>query len=49
VAGLEKRVILLGMGSRFEIWDEDTLNAKRAEEVSILDEQASEEMARLVL
>jgi len=49
VAGLEKRVILLGMGNRFEIWDEDTLNAKRAEEVSILDEQASEEMARLVL
>lgn len=49
VAGLEKRVLLLGMGTRFEIWDEDILNAKRAEEVSILDEQASEEMARLVL
>ena len=49
VAGLEKRVIMLGMGSRFEIWDEDTLNAKRAEEVANLDEQASAEMARLVL
>lgn len=49
VAGLEKRVILLGMGSRFEIWDEDTLNAKRREEVENLDEQASAEMARLVL
>jgi len=49
VAGLDKRVILLGMGNRFEIWDEDTLNAKRVEEVQILDEQASEEMARLVL
>ena len=49
VAGLEKRVIMLGMGSRFEIWDEDTLNSKRAEEVSNLDAQASPEMARLVL
>jgi len=49
VAGLEKRVIMLGMGNRFEIWDEDTLNAKREEEVSSLDEQASPEMARLVL
>ncbi len=49
VAGLDKRVILLGMGNRFEIWDEDTLNAKRVEEVQVLDKQASEEMARLVL
>ena len=49
VAGLEKRVILLGMGERFEIWDEDALIAKRAEEVKILDEQASAEMASLVL
>jgi len=49
VAGLEKRVVLLGMGERFEIWDEDTLIAKRAEEVKILDEQASAEMASLVL
>jgi MraZ protein len=48
-AGLDKRVLLLGMGNRFEIWDEDTLNAKRVEEVQTLDEQASEEMARLVL
>ncbi len=49
VAGLEKRVTLLGMGNRFEIWDEDTLNAKSAEEVASLDEQASAEMERLVL
>jgi len=48
-ADLDKRVILLGMGNRFEIWDEDTLNAKRAEEVQNLDEQASAEMASLVL
>ena len=49
VAGLEKRVIMLGMGNRFEIWDEDTLNAKRDEEIESLDDQASAEMARLVL
>ncbi len=48
VAGLEKRVVLLGMGSRFEIWNENTLNQKRAEEAN-LDETASAEMARLVL
>jgi MraZ protein len=45
--GLEKRVVLLGMGSRFEIWNENTLNQKRVEEN--LEEQASEEMSRLVL
>ena len=49
VAGLEKRVVMLGMGNRFEIWNENTLNTKRAEEESNLDEQASAEMARLVL
>ena len=49
VAGLEKRVALLGMGSRFEIWNEDVLNQKRAEEERSLDEAASEEMTRLVL
>jgi MraZ protein len=48
VTGLEKRVVMLGMGSRFEIWNENTLNQKRDEEAN-LDEQASAEMARLVL
>jgi MraZ protein len=47
-AGMEKRVIMLGMGKRFEIWNEDTYLAKRAEEESSLDEQASAEMASLV-
>ena len=47
--GMEKRVIMLGMGNRFEIWNEDTFIAKREEEESSLDEQTSEEMARLVL
>ena len=45
--GMEKRVVMLGMGSRFEIWNENTLNQKRIEEN--LEEQASEEMSQLVL
>jgi MraZ protein len=49
VAGLEKRVVLLGMGSRFEIWNETVLNQKRVEEERSLNEAASEEMAALVL
>lgn len=49
VAGLEKRVVLLGMGSRFEIWNETILNQKRTEEERSLDEAASEEMTHLVL
>ena len=48
VAGLQKHVVMLGMGSRFEIWDEGVLNQKREEEMN-LDETASAEMARLVL
>jgi len=49
VAGLEKRVVLLGMGNRFEIWNETILNQKRVEEERSLDEAVSEEMSRLVL
>jgi MraZ protein len=48
-AGLEKRIVLLGMGSRFELWNESVLHDKRAEEEVSLSEKASEEMARLVL
>ena len=49
VTGLEKRVVMLGMDNRFEIWNENTLNTKRAEEDSSLDGQNSPEMDRLVL
>ncbi len=49
VTGLEKRVVLLGMGGRFEVWNEAILNQKRVEEERSLSEAASEEMARLVL
>jgi len=49
VTGLEKRVVMMGMGNRFEIWNEAILNQKRAEEERGLGEAVSEEMARLVL
>lgn len=49
VAGLEKHVVFLGMGLRFEIWNEKTLGQKRVEEEMSINEQASDEMARLVL
>ena len=49
VAGLEKKIVLMGMGARFEIWNENVLNQRRAEEERYMQEQASDEMARLVL
>ena len=48
-AGLEKRIVLLGMGERFEIWNEFDLNQMRAQEDRSLNESASEEMKALVL
>ena len=49
VAGLEKHIMFLGMGSRFEIWNENVLGQKRREEESSLIDQATNEMAALVL
>jgi MraZ protein len=49
VTGLERRVVMMGMGSRFEIWNEAVLNQKRAEEERTLGQNVSEEMTRLVL
>ena len=49
VAGLEKRVVMMGMGNRFEIWNESILNQKRADEERSLSESVSDEMTRLVL
>lgn len=49
VAGLEKKVVLMGMGARFEVWNENVLNQRRAEEERSIQEQASAEMAELVL
>lgn len=30
-AGLDKRVVLIGQGNKFEVWDEDVWNARRDE------------------
>ncbi len=49
VAGLEKRVVLMGMGQRFEIWNENVLSQRRIEEEKEMAAQASSEMAQLVL
>ena len=49
VAGLEKHIVLLGMGAKFEIWNENILNSKRMEEERSLAETASESMRSLVL
>lgn len=49
VAGLEKRAVFMGMGQRFEIWNEDILNQRREAEEREIQEQASPEMAELVL
>lgn len=49
VTGLEKKVVLMGMGARFEIWNENVLNQRRAEEERAMQEQPSAEMAELVL
>jgi len=49
VAGLEKRVVFMGMGQRFEIWNEEILMQRRIEEEKEIQEKASSEMAQLVL
>src|SRR6056297_1437282 len=49
VAGLEKRVVMMGMGQRFELWNESVLQERRIEEEKQIQEQASTEMAELVL
>jgi len=49
VTGLEKRAVLMGMGARFEIWNENVLLQRRAEEERWIQEQPSAEMAELVL
>ncbi len=49
VTGMEKRVVMMGMGQRFEIWNEDVLNQHRIEEEQAMQGQPSSEMAQLVL
>ncbi|GAB4187993.1 MAG: division/cell wall cluster transcriptional repressor MraZ [Wenzhouxiangellaceae bacterium] len=49
VTGMEKRAVLMGIGTRFEIWNENILAKKRVEEDASLFAQASTEMENLVL
>lgn len=46
VAGLEKKVVLLGMGSKFEIWNEEVLNRSRFEQPL---SEPTEEISKLVI
>lgn len=47
VTGLEKRAVLLGMGNKFELWNEQVHLAKIRE--TITEDQITEEMAELTL
>ncbi len=49
MTGLDKRVVFMGMGQRFEIWNEDVLKELREAEAREIQDQASPEMAQLVL
>ena len=51
LVNLEKRVILLGQGNKFEVWDEQTWNARRDEwlEETVTDEGLSDELESLSL
>lgn len=44
-AGLDKRVVLIGQGNKFEVWDEDTWNARRDEWLE--KEESLEDMVEL--
>ena len=47
VTGLEKRAVLLGMGNKFELWNEQIHLAKIRETIG--EDQLTEEMAELTL
>lgn len=46
VAGLEKRVTLMGLGSKFEIWNEEILNKSRFEQPM---DEPTDEISQLVI
>ncbi len=46
VAGLEKRVTLMGLGTKFEIWNEEVLNRTRFEQPLT---EPTEEISKLVI
>jgi len=46
VAGLEKRVVLMGLGKKFEIWNEEVLNRTRFEQPM---QEPTEEISKLII
>lgn len=46
VAGLEKKVVMMGLGRKFEIWNEEVLNRSRFAEPLA---EPTEEISRLVI
>ena len=48
VSNLERRVVMMGLGNKFEIWNEDVLNRARHEH-PLSDVEPSGEMRELVL
>ncbi len=46
VAGLEKRITLMGLGSKFEIWNEEILNKTRFEQPM---DEPTEEISQLII
>lgn len=48
VASMDKKVILLGMGDKFELWNEEALMALR-HQIPDMSEGVSDEMKKLVL
>ena len=48
-AGLEKRIVFMGLGKRFEIWNENILNQRRAEEERDMAKMASDSLSQLRL
>lgn len=43
-AGIDRRVVLIGQGNKFEIWDENTWNEKRADWLAADDEEEGLEL-----
>ena len=48
VASMEKQVILLGMGDKFELWNDEALMKSR-HQIPDLSEGVSDDMKKLVL
>lgn len=47
-ANLDKKIVILGMGNKFEIWNEDALNKSRSD-IPTIGENSSEAFKNLVI